>query len=71
MKAEIKLMEPRRLRSRTVSDASISSTLSATVHYCRRHQLSATYISQTNFVSVHSHVPPKEIANCSHPQIHI
>ena len=71
MKDEIKLIEPRRLRSRTVSDTSILSTSSATVHYCRKHQLSTTYISQINFVSVHSPVPPKEIANCSRPQIHI
>ena len=71
MKDEIKPIEPRRLRSCTVSDTSISSTSSAIVHYCRKHQLSTTYISQINFVSVHSPVPPKEIANCSRPQIHI
>ena len=71
MKDEIKPIEPRRLRSRTVSDTSISSTSSATVHYCRKHQLSTAYISQINFVSVHSPVTPKEIANCSRPQIHI
>ena len=71
MKDEIKPIEPRRLRSRTVSDTSISSTSNATVHYCRKHQLSTTYISQRNFVSVHSPVPPKEIANCSRLQIHI
>ena len=71
MKDEIEPIEPRRLPSRTVSDTSISSTSSATVHYCRKHQLSTTYISQINFVSVHSPVPPKEIANCSRPQIHI
>ena len=67
MKDEIKTIEPRRLRSRTVSDTSISSTSSTTVHYCRKHQLSTTYISQRNFISVHSPVPPKEIANCSRP----
>ena len=71
MKDKIKPIEPRRLRFRTVSDTSIASTSSATVHYCRKHQLSTTYISQINFVSVHSPVPPKEIANCSRPQIHI
>ena len=70
-KDEIKVIEPNRLRSRAVSDTSISSTLSATVHYCRKHQLSTTYISQINFVSVHSPVSPKEIASCSRPQIHI
>ena len=71
MKDEIKPIEPRRLRSHTISDTSISSTLSATVHYCRKHRLSTTYISQINFVSVHSSVSSKEIANCSRPQIHI
>ena len=71
MKDKIKAIEPRRLRSCTVSDTSILSTSSATVHYSRKHQLSTTYISQINFVSVHSPVPPKEIANCSRPQIHI
>ena len=71
MKDEIKPIEPRRLRSCTVSDTSISSTSSATVHYCRKHQLSTTYISQINFVSVHSPASPKEIANCSRPQIHV
>ena len=70
-KDEIKAIEPHRLHSRTVSDTSISSTSSATVHYCRKHQLSTTYISQINFISVHSPVSPKEIANCSRPQIHI
>ena len=71
MEDEIKSIERRRLRSPTVSDTSISSSSSATVHYCRKHQLSTTYISQINFVSVHSPVSPKEIANCSRPQIHI
>ena len=71
MKDEIKPIKARHLLSRTVSDTSISSTSSATVHYCRKHQLSTIYISQLNFVSVHSPVPPKEIANCSRPQIYI
>ena len=71
MKDEIKPIEPRRLRSRTVCDTSFSSTSSATVHYCRKHKISTTYISQINFVSVHSRVSSKEIANCSRPQIHI
>ena len=71
MKDEIKPIEPRRLRSHTVSDTYISSTSSATVHYYRKHQLSTACISQINFFSAHSPVPPKEIANCSRPQIHI
>ena len=71
MKDEIKPIEPRRLRSRTVFDTSISSTSSATVHYCRKYQLSTTYISEINFVLVHSPMSPKEIASCSRPQIHI
>ena len=71
MKDGIKPIEPPRLRSRTVSDTSISSTSSATVHYYPKHQLSTIYISQINFVSVHSPVPPKKIANCSRHQIHI
>ena len=71
MKDEIKPIKPRRPRSRTVFDTSISSTSSATVHYCRKHQLSTTYISQINFTSVYSPVSPKEIASCSCPQIHI
>ena len=71
LKHEIKPIEPLQLHSRTVSDTFISSTSSATVHYCRKHQLSTTYISQINFVSVHSPVSLKEIANCSRPQIRI
>ena len=71
MKDEIKAIEPRHLRSHTVSDTSISSTSRARVRYRPNHQFSTIYISQISFVSVPFPVPPKKIANCVRSQIHI